>query len=203
MAKRVRKLPVVPQSIALSYAAPDDEGRITIPSDFRGIFAGAKPPITVAFWLLGRGFVSVYPANRWPVASERRLLEDAKKVLTEVTPDDLTESQLRAVQLFFRLHACRYLEGTIKEMWRLLLPSVVRAWLGLTPPETKRKGKGRPKRGRPQRPKPPGLVVIGNFGTIELWNENNLKEVLAVDESRFKELTTEVNQILDHVTGTR
>lgn len=203
MATRVRKLSVVPQSIGLSYAAPDNEGRITIPSAFRAIFTGAKPPINVAFWLLGRGFVGVYPADRWPMASERRLLEDAKKILTEVTPDRLTESQLGAVQLFFRLYACRYLDGTIKEMWRLLLPSVVRAWLGLPSLETKRRGNGRPKRGRPARPNPPGLVVIGNFGSIELWNENDLKEALAVDASRFKELTTEVNQILDHVKATR
>lgn len=202
MGKRVRNRSVVPQSIGLTYVAPDGEGRITIPSDFRAVFASAKPPISVAYWLRGRGFVGVYPENRWPVASERRLLQDAKEVPKEVAPDHLTETQLGSVQLFFRLHACRYLDGTIKEGWRLMLPSVVRAWLGLPPLETKRKGKELKKRGRPPIQDPPGLVVIGNFGAIELWNEKSLVEALTVDESRFKELTTEVIQILEHVRAT-
>ncbi len=203
MPKRVRRVSVVPESVGLSYATPDEEGRITIPSDLRGVFRGRKPPVDVVFCLLARGFVSVYPRDHWPTASERRLLDDAKKLAAEVDPDRLTASQLDTAQLFYRLVACRYLDGRIQESWRLLLPSVVRAWLGVPPLQTKRKGKGQEKRGRPARPNPPGLVVIGNFGNIELWNENDLKSALAVDDSRFKELTTEVNQILEQVRATR
>lgn len=194
------KPPFIPQGIGVSYVAPDESGRVTIPSEFRGrVFGDVQPPFAVVLCLVGRGGVAMYPANRWPMASERRLLEDAKKVLVEVDLDHLTPAQLGRAQSFFRLLACRYVDGMIRDNWRLLLPSAVRAWLRLPPLESKKRDKRRAQVGMPKRPESPGLVVVGNLGAIEFWSESELQEAIRADSATFKELTTEMNELRDSV----
>lgn len=192
------KTTLIPEGIGISYVAPDESGRVTIPSEFRGrVFGDAQPPFAVVLCLVGRGGVSMYPADRWPMLTERRLLEDAKKVLVEVDLDHLTPTQLGRAQIFFRLLACRYVDATIRENWRLLLPSAVRAWLRLPPLESKKRDKPQPRVGRPKRHESPGLVVVGNIGAVEFWSENELQEAIRADSATFKELTTEMNELRD------
>ena len=202
MGSKVRRPSSTEPAIGVTFATLDADGRITIPDEFQPSLSSKGPPFDVALCLSERGCVTIYPADRWPVISERRLIEDAKKVVTEVPVTELTADQLGAAHVYFRLLACRHLTATIKPGWRLALPSIVRTWTRLLPAELRAKA-GPRKRGRPPKTGGPGLVVVGNFGAVELWNETDLQKSLRDDAARFKALTTEMNELWDRFKAIR
>jgi len=49
----------------------------------------------------------------------------------------------------------------------------------------------------------PGLIVVGSFGALELWNESQFKEALPAQHEDFTALTASVLQIFEHAASGR
>ena len=201
--------------VGVAEVTVDRQGRLTVPTTFRSAFAERRAPFDVVFGLLGRGQATVHAADMWPSPDEKASFERALRLGDAVNPQRLSSRDLRTVQTFLRLAACRYLDGEIQRGWRIRLPAPVRAWLDLPPvgkardeaPEpqdtqvvdsfdnvpTERGQKGKNALGQ--------IIVVGNLGALELWTRSAWASGVAVQSDLLDELATQTVQVLTHAVN--
>ncbi|MBI4717044.1 MAG: hypothetical protein HY763_04510 [Planctomycetes bacterium] len=200
MPPRVHRAAFVPPPIGLAYVAVDNQGRLVIPVGLQRSLAPRKPPFDVSYTLAGRGYATVQPSDTWPPGSEREEVGRILTLLQHADPSKLSAAQLRIVQDFARIVACRYLDGQIHKKWQVPIPEPVRAWLGLVTQGSnwmghqsrqRHGGRGRARTGQ-------HVIVIGTIGALEIWSEEPLKEVLPTQLPEFARLRSEAAELLRH-----
>jgi DNA-binding transcriptional regulator/RsmH inhibitor MraZ len=179
------RAPFVPEPIGVGDISVDKQGRVAVPTSFRAIFAPQTPPFDVILSLVNRGCLTIYAADVWPPRAERESIQPPLQLAGQVRPETLPSDHLAMAQEFFRIVACRYLLDQVALGWKLKLPRAVRAWLGLR--------------------EPPGqatsVIVVGNFGALELWDSRAFKDALPEQHERIDALSTRVHAALVHARG--
>lgn len=207
MPPRIHRLEFVPSPFGLAHVAVDQQGRFTIPTGLREVFRDRTPPFGVAYSLAAAGRVTVHPADCWPAPDERDVVAPVLAAVGQAEPTALSSDHLQKLQDFLRVVACRYLDGSIAKKWQITLPAPVRAWLGVPValensgviPKRRGSTKARPKKG-PQDKGRTGIVVVGNLGALELWNEAAFQSAVPTESEPLSTLTTEVSRVLKHTT---
>jgi len=200
MPPRVHRATFVPPRIGIARVVIDAQGRIVVPTGLRAAWGDPTLPADVIFTLAGRGYVTVSLAATWPADDERTVIDPVLALAARADPASLPSDHLKKAQEFFRLIACRYLDGQVRKKWQLIVPAPVRAWLGVghaVKDATQSKemlGKER----REERRSPYSLIAIGTFGALELWSEETLKDVLPVQAANLPALASETLQALRH-----
>lgn len=201
MPSRLRQQGFLPSFVGFASVAIDAQGRIVVPAHLRGSLGGKTPPHDVTFSLTGRGFVTVAPRESCPSQAELTVIKPILDVASRVDPRKLPQDHAKTVRDFFRLLACRYFEGEIMAKWQLSLPASVRAWLGLglidRGAQTKRRAVQRGRQ-RAQRGKLGTALLVGNFGTLEIWNETSFEEHVREHARDFDGLATQANTSLQY-----
>jgi len=201
MAPRIRRQPFLPSYVGLSRVAIDTQGRVVVPSDLRAVFRGRKLPIRVTFTLSARGKAVISPSDTCPSGTEREVLDPTLELARRADPRRLPADHLQSVQDFFRVLACRFLDGEILAKWQLSLPAAVRSWLGLGLIQSNPAKSGTPSGQRRQRKIRGTLgtaIVVGNFGALEIWNETDFRESVTESARNFDSLITQAATGLRH-----
>lgn len=195
----------MPPTVGIAHVVVGPQGRIVVPRDLREVFSDRQPPISVAFTLAGPGFATAHLAENWPRRGETKVLDTVPDLARRVDPAGLPGDSLRTVEASFRLVACGYLTGEIRSQWQMLLPAPVRAWVGLPAvqhPTGRRQAPGRRPVKSAKRKADKGqqalgrLIVIANFGGLELWSEEALQRELPGQLKDFDDLATKTMKAL-------